>query len=85
MLGIEIINQLFTKSESISNIVSKYTSLEKIKDINIDKLISGLKTDKKVTNGIISLVVVPEPGKTVFVDQAIDEELYKKVYEIFAN
>ena len=85
MLGIEIINQLFTKSKAISNIVSKYTSLEKIKDIDIDKLISGLKTDKKVTNGVISLVVVPEPGKTIFVDQAIDEELYKKVYEIFAN
>jgi 3-dehydroquinate synthase len=33
MLGIEIINQLFTKSEAISNIVSKYTSLEKIKNI----------------------------------------------------
>ena len=85
MLGIEIINQLFTKSEAISNIVSKYTSLEKIKNIDIDKLISGLKTDKKVTNGIISLVVVPEPGKTIFVDQVIDEELYKKIYEIFAN
>lgn len=85
MLGIEIINQLFTKSKSISNIVSKYTNLSKIKNINIDKLVSSLKTDKKVTNGIISLVVVPEPGKTVFINQTISEELYKKVYEILTN
>lgn len=85
MLGIEIINQLFTKSKSISNLILKYTNLEKIKNINLDKLISGLKTDKKVTNGVISLIIVPEPGKTIFVDQTIDEELYKKVYEIFTN
>ena len=49
------------------------------------KMYNGLKTDKKVTNGVISLVVVPELGKTIFIDQAIDKELYKKVYEIFAN
>lgn len=86
MLGIEIINQLFTKSELISSLILRCgTTLDKIKDINIDQLVSGLKTDKKVANGVISLVLVIEPGKTIFIDQVIDEKLYKKVYEILTN
>jgi 3-dehydroquinate synthase len=85
LLGIQIINKLFTNSESISNIISNYTSLSKIKDINFHELVNRLSSDKKVTNGIISLVVVTEPGKTNFIDYKIDEFLLEKVYEIFAN
>tara|TARA_R110000868_G_scaffold8986_1_gene45514 strand:- start:4034 stop:5056 length:1023 start_codon:yes stop_codon:yes gene_type:complete len=85
MLGIEIINRLFTKDKSITNIISKYTNLEKIKHIDIERLINGLKTDKKVKNNIISLVVLMNPGNTIFVEQEINDELKKRVYEIFAN
>jgi len=85
MLGIEVINRLFTKSPAISNMVSRYTSLDKIKDIDISKLIAGLKTDKKVASGSISFVVVPQPGTTVFIHNTIDESLEALVNEIFAN
>lgn len=85
LLGIEIINKLFTNSESISNIISNYTSLSKIKDINLQELVSRLSSDKKVTNGVISLVVVTKPGETKFINYKIDEFLLEKVYEIFAN
>jgi 3-dehydroquinate synthase len=85
LLGIQIINKLFTNSESISNIISNYTSLSKIKNINFHELVNRLSSDKKVTNGIISLVVVTKPGKTNFIDYKIDEFLLEKVYEIFAN
>lgn len=85
LLGIEIINKLFTNSESISNIISNYTSLSKIKDINLQELVSRLSSDKKVTNGVISLVVVTKPGETKFINYKIDDFLLEKVYEIFAN
>ena len=85
MLGIEVINRLFTKSPAISNMVSRYTSLDKIKDIDISKLIAGLKTDKKVAGGSIRFVVVPQPGTTVFIHNTIDESLEALVNEIFAN
>jgi len=85
MLGIELINKIFTKSQKITDLINKFTSLDKIKHLDTNKLINGLKTDKKVTDGIISLVIVPIPGTTIFVNQLIDESLEKLVYEIFAN
>ena len=85
MLGIEIINRLFTKSSQITKLVQKFTTLDLIKDIDIDKMVSKLRTDKKVTNGIISLVVVPVPGVTIFVNQLIDKSLENLVYEVLAN
>jgi 3-dehydroquinate synthase len=86
MIGIEIINKLFSKSEYISDIISNYTTLSKIKSIcSVDDILKGLKTDKKVSSGNISLIVVRTPGHTEFVNQPIDENLYKKGYEIFAN
>lgn len=85
MLGIELINQIYTKSQTITNLVNKFTSLDKIKHLDPKKLVSGLKTDKKVASGVISLVVVPQPGTTVFVNQLIDERLENLVYEVFAS
>jgi 3-dehydroquinate synthase len=85
MLGIELINKIFTKSQTITNLINKFTSLDKIKHLDINKLINGLKTDKKVTEGIISLVIVSIPGTTIFVNQLIDKSLEKLVYEIFTN
>jgi 3-dehydroquinate synthase len=85
MIGIEIINKLFSKSNKITNIIERYTSLDKIKSIHTDKLVGGLKTDKKVSNGIMTFVVVTQPGNTIFLKENIDTELTKKVYEIFTN
>jgi 3-dehydroquinate synthase len=85
LLGIYIINKLFNNSAKITNIVEKYTSLSKLSGIDIDALVRNLVTDKKVVNGMISLVVVNVPGETVFVESSIDSNLVKKVYEIFVN
>jgi 3-dehydroquinate synthase len=85
MLGIEVINRIFTKSPMISNMISKYTTLDRIKDIDVPKLVAGLKTDKKVASGYISFVVVPQPGTTIFVHNTIDQNLETLVYEVFAN
>jgi 3-dehydroquinate synthase len=85
MLGIEIINKLFTKSESISKITSNYTSLSKIKNINIEELVTKLSSDKKVMNGIITFVTVTKPGEVIFIDYKIDENLLEKVHEVFIN
>jgi len=85
LLGIEIINQIFDKNPIITNIINQYTNLSKIKSLNLNKIIDGLKTDKKVKNGIISFVVIPEPGKTIFKDTPIDNKLKLTLNEIFAN
>ena len=85
MLGIEVINQLFTKSSKITDIVNKYTSLDRIRDIDVDLLVKGLSTDKKVEHGLITFVVINSPGETLFVLTEINQSLQNKVYEVFAN
>ena len=85
LLGIEIINQIFDKNPTITNLINKYTNVDKIKHLDASKIISDLKSDKKVKNGIISFVVVPYPGKTIFVDTNIDNLLKEKVNEIFVD
>jgi 3-dehydroquinate synthase len=85
MLGIEIINQLFTKSQKITNLINRYTNLKTIKNIDVGLLIKGLKTDKKVEFGKISFVVVNYPGQTVFLQHNIDEQLEKITNEILAD
>lgn len=85
ILGIEIINKLFTKSEEITSLTSKYISLDRIKHINVNKLIYALKTDKKVKDGIISFVVVDEPGNTLFLETKIDDKLEDDVRALFIN
>jgi len=85
MLGIDIINKIYSKSDEVTELVEKFTSINLIKDIDVSKLVAKLKTDKKVVNGVISLIVVPKPGITVFVNQTINETLENLVHEIFAN
>ena len=85
LLGIEIINQLFDKNPTITDLVSRFTSLDKIKHIDTDELVINLKNDKKVKNGVITFVRVPTPGTTVFQPTVINEELKTKLYEIFAR
>jgi len=85
VLGIEIINKLFTNSQEITSLTSKYISLDRIKNIDVNKLINAMKTDKKVKDGIISFVVVNEPGNTLFLETKIDNKLKDMVYALFAN
>jgi len=85
LLGIEIINKLFTNNPRITEMVLKFTSLEKVKNISAKQVLEAARTDKKVKNGIISLVVVPEIGVTKFVETPLDKILEKKLNEIFIN
>ena len=85
MLGIDIINKIYSSSDEVTKLVNKFTSIDLIKDIDVNKLVTKLKTDKKVSNGIISLVVVITPGVTVFVNQTIDETLENVVHAVFTN
>ena len=85
MLGIDIINKIYSSSDEVTKLVNKFTSIDLIKDIDVNKLVTKLKTDKKVSNGIISLVVVITPGVTIFVNQTIDKTLENVVHAVFTN
>ena len=85
LLGIQIVNLLFDNNETITNLINKFTSLQKIKGLDIQKLVDGLKTDKKSVGKSISFVRVDTPGNTIFTNVQIDDKLQEKVYEIFAN
>lgn len=88
MLGISIINKLFFNDKKSDELVSKYTDLSKlgsIENFDIKLLVERLKTDKKVKNGIITFVVIENPGITKFIVCPVDEKLEKEVNEIFTN
>jgi 3-dehydroquinate synthase len=85
LLGIDIINKIYSNSDQITKLVNKFTSIDVIKDIDVNELVTKLKTDKKVLNGVISLVVVLTPGVTVFVNQTIDKTLENTVHAVFTN
>ena len=85
LLGILIINKLFDNLNQVSELIEKWTTLDKIKNINVEELVKRLKTDKKVSNGIISFVTLPSLGKISFINQKIDNNLINKVHEIFTN
>lgn len=85
LLGIEVINQIFTNTDSISNIVSEYTSLEKIRHIKASTIISLLREDKKVKLDNIVFVVASKPGTTDFVTTKLNESFTQKLYDIFIN
>ena len=77
LLGIEIINRLFDQNIQITNMVEKFTSLSRLNGCDMNKVYEATKTDKKVKNGIISLVVVPSPGLTKFIPTKLDDEFQK--------
>jgi len=52
---------------------------------SIDRIIDAMKTDKKVADGAISLVVVPQAGSTVFIKQSFNDAFTTTVHEILAN
>ena len=85
LLGIEIINKLFNNNPQITAMVEKLTSLRRIKNISAKELVSVARTDKKVKNGVISLVVVPEAGGTKFVETPLDTDLEKRLPEVLVS
>lgn len=85
LLGIQIVNLLFDNNETITNLINKFTSLQKIKGLDIQKLVDGLKTDKKSVGKSISFVRVDAPGNTIFTNIEIDDKLQERVYAVFAN
>lgn len=85
LLGIDIINRLFDDNSLITDIIHRFTNIEKIKHLSPEKVVESLFSDKKVSNGIITFVRVPTVGVTLFEPTPINEELKRKVYEIFTN
>jgi len=85
LLGIEIINQLFSKSKLITDTVHKYTALQRIKNIDSKQIIHLLKHDKKSQLDKITLIVVDEPGVTRFVPTEINDTLINKLDAILTN
>jgi 3-dehydroquinate synthase len=85
LLGIEVINQIFTNIDNISRIICKYTSLEKIRNIKASTIISLLREDKKVKLDNITFVVASKPGTTDFVTTKLNESFTQKLYDIFIN
>ena len=65
--------------------ISNFTSLSKIRDVDVGNLIHALKTDKKIKNGIITFVVAPKAGEIVFRSEKVDEKIGDAVYALFAN
>jgi 3-dehydroquinate synthetase len=66
-------------------VVERFTSLKRLKRIDIDALIRALKTDKKISNGMITFVVTPSVGETVFVRSAINDDVKDRVNAILAD
>lgn len=81
LYGILIVSKMFKVSDEIINLVEKYVDLSRISHLK-DDIMHYLHEDKKVTNGVISLVVATEPWKTVFIDQTLDE-VGEKLCDIF--
>lgn len=82
LLGIEIINRLFTNSPTISNLVKRFSDFSKLVEIDVDKLMKSIQTDKKITNGIITFVVVTDVGKTTFVKQEVNHTMRNQIYAL---
>lgn len=85
LLGIEIINQLFDKNPEITKIVHRFTSLNKVKHLSPTSLVKHAKSDKKVKNGVITLIRVSTPGVTTFEPTKIDDVLEQRMYAVFTD
>lgn len=85
MLGIEIINRLFDHNPKVSELVNRFTSLDKISHLDPSLLTKGLLSDKKVSGNSITFVRVITPGVTVFTDTVVDQDLEARVNELLTN
>jgi 3-dehydroquinate synthase len=85
LLGMEIINKLFDNNPSITKLINKFTSLDKVKSLDAERVIKLVKTDKKVVNGIITLIRVNPIGVTTFEPTNIDQPLEVRISEILTN
>ncbi len=82
LLGIEIINQLFDNNPKITHMVERFTTLSRLNGCDMERVYEVTKTDKKVKDGVISLVVVPTPGVTKFVPTKLDDSMRERVCAI---
>jgi 3-dehydroquinate synthetase len=78
-------NKLLDNNDGISKLISRFTSIDKIKSLNVNEIVNRLRTDKKSTNNSITLIRVVEPGKTIFTETEIDDNLMERVNAIFVN
>lgn len=85
LLGIEIINQIFTKSQITSDMINKFTNISRLRGISADDLINAMKTDKKVAKGVISLIIVPQAGTTRFINQSFTNHFTQLVHEVLTD
>ena len=85
LLGIYIINKLYNIDDKNLEYLTKFTDLNKLKMFESEKIFKLIFSDKKVFNNKVSFVVVKKPGETIFDDVEIDENLRKKLDEIFIN
>jgi 3-dehydroquinate synthase len=85
MLGIEIVNRMGSFDEDITYLVNKFTNFGKIRHLKAEDIVAGLRTDKKVTNGVISIVYVEQPGETRFVDIPLDDKLTQIVHDLLTD
>lgn len=85
MLGIEIVNRMGNQVEDITYLVNQFTSFDKIRHLKAEDIVAGLRTDKKVNNGVISMVYVESPGETKFVNVPLDDKLIQIVHDLLVN
>ena len=85
LLGMEIINNLFNHNSTISSVISSFVSMDALKNIDPNALFEIVKTDKKVKDGYIDFIVVPEIGTTEFKQTRLSNTLKEKLYAIFPD
>ncbi len=85
LLGMDIINKLFTNNKEIEKAIQKYTALSKIKHLDLNKIVENLKSDKKVQGNSIDLIVVKVPGETSIIPTEIDNALKAKLNAFFTH
>ena len=85
LLGIELVNRLFENNKSISDLIAKHTSFDKIKNLDPKALTRGLLSDKKVIGNSISLVRLHEPGSIFFSNVEVNSHLENRVHEVLAH
>ena len=85
LLGMDLINKIFTNNVAIANAIQKYTNISKIRNLDFNRIVDNLKSDKKVHGNTIDLVVVESPGITKFIPTEINDILKKKLHAFFIN
>ena len=83
LLGIYIINKLFDNNKKINDFICNNIDVSLIKSLNPNEVFDKISSDKKMIENKIHFVNSPEPGKSIFLPTDVDEQLRKKICEIF--